>query len=196
MQISINFSSRTLVLVVVMATIMSCTPAAKKARYAERGERYFKNGQYDNAKIEYLNVLKVDQRDADAFARLGTMWLEEGAPLRAGGFLLKAIELAPNNIDNHLKLARVYLAIGRAADARKEVMTVLGKAPDNGEALLILVEASQKPEDLPATDQQMEKFPNKDNVYYLVASAAIAGKKADLRGAEDALQRALAADPN
>src|SRR6266404_6573025 len=196
MQILSNFSSRTLVLAVITAAIAGCTPAAKKARHAERAERYYQAGEYDKAKIEYMNVLKVDQRDANAFARLGAMWLEEGAPLRAGGFLVKASELAPNNIDNHLKLARVYLAMGRAADARKEVMTVLGKAPENGEALLMLVEASQKPEDLAATEQEMEKFPKKDNAYYLVASAAIAGKKSDIAGAEAALQRAAAADPN
>src|SRR5207302_4560699 len=51
-------------------------------------------------------------------------------------------------------------------------------------------------EDLAATEQQMEKFPDKNNAYYLLASAAIAGKKSDMAGAEAALQRALAADPN
>ena len=196
MQLLSNFSSRVLVLAIMTATLVSCTPAAKKARYAERGERYFKAGEYDKAKIEYMNVLKIDQRDAKAFARLGAMWLDEGAPLRAGGFLVKAVELTPNDIDSHLKLARVYLGMGRAPDARKEAMTVLGKMPENGEALLMLVEASQKPEDLAATEEQLEKFPNKDNAYYLVASAAIAGKKSDIAGAEAALQRALAADPN
>src|SRR5947209_5131229 len=166
-----NLPSRTLVLIVITATLMSCTPAAKKARYAERGDRYFKAGQYDKAKIEYMNVLQIDQRDASAFARLGAMWLEDGAPLRAGGFLLKAVELAPNDIDSRLKLARVYLLMGRAADARKEIMTVLGKMPENGEALLMLVEASSKPEDLAVTQEPLEKFPAKDNASYLLASA-------------------------
>src|SRR5437764_3572749 len=176
--------------------LTGCTVALRKARHAERADQFFKAGEYDKAKIEYMNVVKIDQRDANAFARLGAIWLQEGAPLRAGGLLLKAVELQPNDIDSHLKLARVYLGMGRAPDARKEIMTVLGKMPENGEALLMLVEASQKPEDLTATQEQLEKFPNKDNAYYLVASAAIAGKKSDIAGAEAALQRALAADPN
>ena len=74
MQIFSNFFSRTLVLAVIAATIVSCTPAAKKARYAKRGEDYFKAGEYDKAKIEYLNVLRVDQRDANAYGRIGAMW--------------------------------------------------------------------------------------------------------------------------
>jgi tetratricopeptide (TPR) repeat protein len=196
MQIFSNFFSRTLVLAVIAATIVSCTPAAKKARYAKRGEEYFKAGDYDKAKIEYLNVLKVDQGDANAYGRIGAMWLDEGAPLRAAAFLLKAIELAPNNIDNHLKMARVYLAVGRAADARKEAMTVLEKAPDTGEALLFLVDSSQKPEDVAATEQELQKFPHHDNADYYLASAGIAAKKADIAGAEAGVQRAAAADPN
>jgi len=196
MQILSNFFSRTLVLAVIAATIVSCTPAAKKARYAKRGEEYFKAGEYDKAKIEYLNVLKVDQGDANAYGRIGAMWLEEGAPLRAAAFLVKAIELAPNNIDNHLNLARVYLAVGRVADARKEAMTVLEKAPDTGKALLVLVDAAQKPEDVAATEQELQKFPHKDNADYYLASAGIAGTKGDIAGAEAALQRAAAADPN
>jgi tetratricopeptide (TPR) repeat protein len=191
-----NFFSRTLVLAVIAATIVSCTPAAKKARYAKRGEEYFKAGEYDKAKIEYLNVLRVDQGDANAYGRIGAMWLDEGAPLRAGAFLHKAIELAPNNIDNHLKLARVYLAVGRVADARKEAMTVLEKAPDSGQALFILVDAAQKPEDVAALEQELQKFPHHDTADYYLASAGIAGKKGDIAAAEAALQRAAAADPN
>src|SRR5436305_10068651 len=170
MQISpFKFLTGTLLLVTILST-NGCTAQMRKARYSEQGERYFKAGEYDKAKIEYLNVLKVDQRDANAFARLGAMWLEEGAPLRAGGFLLKAIELAPNNIDNHLKLARVYLAMGRVADARKEAMTVLEKAPDSGQALLGLVDASQKPEDVATTEREVQKFPNKNDADYYLAS--------------------------
>src|SRR5438874_5349065 len=196
MQIFSNCFSRTLALAVIAATIVSCTPAAKKPRYAKRGEEYFKAGDYDKGKIEYLNVLKVDQRDANAYGRIGAMWLDEGSPLRAAAFLLKAVELAPNNIDNHLKLARVYLAVGRAADARKEAMTVLEKAPDTGEALFVLVDTAQKPEDLAAAEQKLQEFPHHDNADYYLASAGIAGKKADIAEAEAAVQRAAAADPN
>src|SRR5438874_10088334 len=137
----------------IVILLSGCTAASRKARHTEKAEQFFKAGEYDKAKIEYLNVLKVDQSDANAYGRIGAMWLDEGAPLRAGAFLLKAIELAPNNIDNHLKLARVYLAMGRVADARKEAMTVLEKAPDSGQALLGLVDASQKPEDVATTER-------------------------------------------
>src|SRR5438105_4930703 len=173
-----------------------CTVASRKAHHAERAEQFFKAGEYDKAKIEYLNVIKIDQRDANAYARIGAMWTEEGAPLRAGAFLIKALELAPNDTGTRLNLAGVYLGVGRTADARKEAMTVLEKAPDNGGALIALVDASRTPEEISATEEQLEKLPQKDSAYYHLAAGEIAAKKSDLSAAEAALQRAAAADPN
>src|SRR5258708_5472768 len=110
--------------IVAAATIAilltGCTAASKKAHLAERAEKFFEAGEYDKAKIEYLNLIKIDPSDANAYARIGAMWALEGAPLRAGAFLIKALELAPDDIGSRLNLTRVYLAVGRTADARKE----------------------------------------------------------------------------
>src|SRR6266567_2459069 len=176
--------------------LTGCTAASRKARHTEKAERFFKEGQYDKAKIEYLNVIKIDQRDANAYARIGAMWTEEGAPLRAGAFLIKALELSPNDTGSRLNLARVYLVVGRTSDARKEAMTILEKVPGNGEALLALVDISRTPEEISATEEQLEKFPQKDSASYHLAVGGIAAKKSDLSAAEAAVQRAVAADPN
>src|SRR6266513_4377410 len=103
--------------IVVAATIVifltGCTAASKKARLAQKAEKFFKAGEYDSAKIEYLNVIKIDQADANAYARIGAMWVEEGVPLRAGAFLIKALELASDDTGSRLNLTRVYLSVGR-----------------------------------------------------------------------------------
>src|SRR5882757_8330041 len=194
MQIRISLPIVAAVAISILLT--GCTAASRKARYTEKAERFYKAGEYDKAKIEYLNVIKIDQGDANAYARIGAMWVDEGVPLRAGAFLIKALELAPNDTGSRLNLARVYLAVGRISDARKEAMTILEKAPGNGEALLALVDTSRTPEEMSATEEQLAKFPQKDSAYYHLAAAAIAAKKSDLSAAEAALQRAVAADPN
>jgi len=176
--------------------LSGCTAASKKARLNDRAEKYFKAGEYDNAKIEYLNVIKIDQGDANAYARIGAMWVEEGAPLRAGAFLIKALELAPDDIAARFNLTRVYLSLGRMADARKEAMTILEKAPGNGEALVALVDTSYTSQEISAAEEELAKFPQKDSAYYHLAAAGIAVKKSDLSAAEAALQRAIAADSN
>jgi len=176
--------------------LSGCTAASRKARLAEKAEKFFKAGEYDNAKIEYLNVIKIDQGDANAYARIGAMWVEEGVPLRAGAFLIKALELAPNDIAARFNLTRVYLSLGRMSDARKEAMTILEKAPGNGETLVALVDTSYTSEEISAAEEELAKFPQKDSAYYHLAAAGIAVKKSDLSAAEAALQQAIAADSN
>src|SRR5881227_2373860 len=156
--------------------LSGCTAASKKARLNEKAEKFFKAGEFDNAKIEYLNVIKIDQADANAYARIGAMWIEEGVPLRAGAFLIKALELAPNDIGSRLNLTRVYLAVGRTADARKEAVTVLEKEPSNGEALIALVDTCHTPQEISAAEEQLAKSPQKDSAYYHLTEAGIAVK--------------------
>ena len=143
-----------------------------------------------------MNLLRVDPDNAHGNAQLGAIWAEDGAPLRAGGFLLKALELAPGDNAIRRRLARVYLSIGRAADARKEALKILETSPDDGEALVIVVDASQKPPELAETEQLLAKFSQKQSPYFYLATAGVAAKKSDQAAIEPALLKAVAADPN
>jgi tetratricopeptide (TPR) repeat protein len=173
----------------------SCTSEMKKSRYLAQAERYFKAGEYDQAKIEYLKVLKVDPNNAVAYARCGAMWADEGVPLRAGAFLMKARELAPKDLENRYKLALVYFRIGQPKEAFKEATEILKQAPDNGPALALLAQTSLAPEQIQAAEQELQKFPQRDNPYVEVANAAQAIRKGDLAKAEAALNHALSLDP-
>src|SRR5947199_2725763 len=184
----------TAILVLVLVSC-SCTSEMKKSRYLARAERYFKAGGYDQAKIEYLKVLKVDPNNAVAYARCGAMWADEGAPLRAAAFLLKARELAPKDLDNRYKLALVYLRVGQPHQAFKEATEILKQAPDNGPALALLAETSITPEQNQTAEQELQKFPQQDNPYIEVATAVVAIRTGDLSKAEAALNHALSLDP-
>src|SRR4029077_9735061 len=181
-------------LVLVLFTC-SCPSEMRKARYLARAERYFQAGQYDQAKIEYLKVLQIDSGNAVAYARCGAMWADEGAPLRAAAFLLKARELAPEDLDNRYKLAMVYLQVGQVNEAFKEATEILQRAPDNGPALATLAETSVTAEQNQTAEQELQKFPKHDNPYVEVANAALAIRKGDLAKAEAALNHALSLDP-
>src|SRR5437773_11721680 len=173
----------------------SCTSEVKKSRYLARAERYFKTDEYDQAKIEYLKVLRVDSGNAVAYARCGAMWADEGAPLRAAAFLLNARELAPKDLDNRYKLALVYLRVGQPNDAFKEATEILKQAPDNGPALALLAETSLTPEQHQTAEEELQKFPQHDNPYVEVANAVVAIRKGDLYKAEAELNHALSLDP-
>jgi tetratricopeptide (TPR) repeat protein len=143
---------------VVIAAIPSflftgCTKEGRKSRLLSKAENDLKAGAYDKAKIEYLNVLRLGGQNPTAFARLGQIWLDEGAPLKAAPFLLKAKELTPNDLENRLRLAQVYNAVGKRDDARKETLFVLQHSPGSGEALLLSTQMAFTPVEIGAAEK-------------------------------------------
>ncbi len=126
-----------LVAALACAVLSGCSAEAKKARRLARAERSFKAGEYDKAKVDYLALLRNDANNAAVIQRLGLIWSEQGGALPALPYLLKTRELDPADIESRLKLATVLLAIGEAAEARREALAILQQAPKNGEALRI-----------------------------------------------------------
>jgi tetratricopeptide (TPR) repeat protein len=192
MQPKILFRIVTLILAIFLVT--ACSKEAKKARLLGEADSYFKAGNYDKAKVTYLNVIRLDPQNALAFERIGAMWQEDLAPLRAAAFLAKASELDPKNVQNRTRLARCYVAIGRSADGVKEALKVLEQVPDNGDALIALTEAARS-KDIEAAEEQLQKFPKKNDASFYLAVANLSFNGGDLSTAGNALQQALAADP-
>jgi tetratricopeptide (TPR) repeat protein len=190
-----KISFRIVTLVLAAALITACSKEAKKARLVAEADNYFKAGNYDKAKLSYLNVVRLDPQNALAFERIGAMWQDDAAPLRAGAFLAKASELAPKNAQNRIRLARCYLAMGRFADAKKEALKVLEQLPDNGDAIIALAEAARTNEDIEAAWEQLQRFPKKNDVSFHLALANLSLHKGDITAAGDALRQALAVDP-
>ena len=193
MQTKILFRIVALILAILLVT--ACSKEARKARLLGEADNYFKAGNYDKAKLAYLNALRLDPQNGLAFERIGTMWQDDGAPLRAAGFLKRASELDPKNVQNRIRLARCYVATGHFSDGTKEALKVLEQAPDNGDAIITLTEAARSKEDIEAAEKQLQKFPKKNDVSFYLAAANLSFSGGDLSTAINALQQALAADP-
>jgi tetratricopeptide (TPR) repeat protein len=187
---------RIVALTLAATLITACSKEAKKTRFLAEADNYFKSGDYDKAKVSYLSVVRLDPQNALAFERIGAMWLDGGAPVRAAAFLAKASELAPKNNQNRIRLARCYVAVGRFAEATKEALKVLEQTPDNGDAIIVLTEAARSKEDIQTAEEQLEKYPKKDDISFHLSSANLFLPQGDLAGAENALRQALTNDPN
>lgn len=172
-----------------------CSKAAKASRYTQRADSYFDSGDFQKAKIEYMNVLRTSGPSAKAIARLGEIWYEQGALLEAAPFLVRARELDGDNLANRLRLARTLTAVGQPSEARKEAAALLQQSPDNGEALLLLTEASVSDDDVTNAQQVISDFPQKGSAYYHLALAHLALRRGDIAQAEKAANDAIAADP-
>jgi tetratricopeptide (TPR) repeat protein len=186
---------RIVTLTLATTVIAACSKEAQKTRFLAEADNYFKAGDYDKAKVSYLNVVRLDPQNAFAFERIGEMWLDDWAPIRASAFLAKASELDPNNVQNRLRLARSYAATGRPDDARKEALKVLEQSPENADALVILSEVARSKEGIAAAEEQLQKFPKKTDVSFYLASANLLFNTGNMVGAGTALRQALAVDP-
>src|SRR2546422_5293725 len=135
-------AARIAIVLLLAALFTGCSAKARKARHLELADRYFKAGEYEKAKIEYLNMLRMDFNNPKAESQLGIIWFEQGAPLRAYPYLWKSRELAPDNLETRTKLAMVLASLGEVATAKEEATAILQQSPAQEEALLVLTDTA------------------------------------------------------
>ncbi len=179
----------------VAIIVSGCSEESKKLRFAERADRFFEEGEYDKAKIEYLNLLREDPGNVTAIVRTGIMWAEQGSSIRAFPFLLKARELAPDQFEARIKLAFAFLSVGQIGEARAEAIEVLEKAPDHEEALLLLADTTRTEDDIEELEGRLAGWKDQESSAYHMASAALALRKGNSDGAELQVKQARDADP-
>src|SRR5262245_52114440 len=109
-------SRRCLALIALMSVsvfgtiVCERSPEAKIARHLGRGEQYFREKRYNEAVIEYRNVLQLDPDHAQAVAGLGAAHYHQGNIEQAHAFLLRTVQRDATNLDAREKLGRIYLA--------------------------------------------------------------------------------------
>lgn len=187
---------RTSLLLVFAAAAMlaGCSAEGKKNQALERGLAYFKEGDFERARLEYQTVLQKFPDDPKANEQLALIWYERGATLRALNLLAKMNTLTPGNLDLRVKKAKLLLAIGRIAEARNEAAAIIKSSSSAADAFVLLTETVRDPADLKMAEEVMQKNPENGKVPYHLAAANLAMLKGDLNAAKAAVQRALALD--
>src|SRR5262245_61523402 len=98
-------------LLLVFCLLTSCNrdPEAAKKRYIENGNKYYEKGKYKEALIMYRNALKRDLKYGEAYYRSALAELRLQRWADAAHSLQRAVELQPDNLDAHNRLANLYL---------------------------------------------------------------------------------------
>lgn len=164
-------------------------------RILQQANAHFAAGDYDKARIEYLNVLKLDAKNAGAIENLGLLWLEQGSPIQAYPFLKKTSETDPKNLKVRIALAKASVAIGRFGDARKEAAQILALAPENEEGISLFVDTSRSKEEVTEAEELLKKLPEPDRAAWRLAKGVLLVRANDIPAAEKEVQKALALDP-
>ena len=157
----------------VLLTGCSRDPNVRKQKYFDSGEKYFAQGNYREAAIQFANAVQIDSRFAQAHYELSQAYLKLGETNRAFQELTRTVELTPDNYRAHADLANLLVTVRNpdgspVQDALKQAKTHLD-----------LLRASQ-----PNSAETHEAWAN----YYAAQN--------DIPGAMQEMQLAIAADPD
>ncbi|MGA2243478.1 MAG: tetratricopeptide repeat protein [Verrucomicrobiota bacterium] len=173
-----------------------CTAKAKKAYHLSRANHYYAAGKMSSAEIEYLNVLRWESANVQAFSRLGLIYYDEGRLQRAMFFLAKASQMAPDNLELRLKLGFIQSSVGQSTNALAEANFVLDKRPQDDDAPILLAEAALRPKDAEAARKRLQALArNGDRAAIEAALGNLAMHEHDLATATTAFKKGQSLDP-
>ncbi len=98
-------------LVASLLTGCSRDPNVRKQKYFDSGGKYFAEGKYREAIIQYSNAVQIDSRFAAAHYQLAQAYLKTGDSNRAFQELTRTVELAPDNYKARTDLANLLVTV-------------------------------------------------------------------------------------
>lgn len=188
--------------------VTGCSQENKIARHTTRADAFFAEGDYDKARIEYLNIVQLDPRNTHAIAQLGNIFFENGVVLQAGAALAQARNLGATDPRISARLG-VLLAASRRPDAspeqnelrlkeaRESALKALEADPKQEEAILLLADLANDELSSAELKEMLGRLRTQHgNVpVYDTAEAVVALKSRDLEGALARVRKAVDADP-
>jgi cellulose synthase operon protein C len=193
-------------LITALFTGCSRDPNVRKQKYLESGDRYFAQGKYREAAIQYANAVQIDSRFAQAHYQLGQTYLKLGDSGHAFQELSRTVELAPDNYRAHIDLANL-LVTARNPDgssnqdylrqARVHLDLLHQKQPQNPEVFEAWADYYAAQSNVAAALQEMQKAiavdPNRSESYLNLALLQLRSNQLDQ--AEASFKKAADLDP-
>ena len=187
-------------------TACSRDPNVRKQKYLDSGEKYFAEGKYREASIQYLNAIQIDARFAQAHYDLSQAYLKQGDTQRAFQELLRTVDLAPDNYRAQTDLANLLDTVrnpdGTAPEetlkqAKTHLDIIREKQPNAPETHEAWANYDAAQNQFPAAIQEMEQAvaadPNRSQSYLLLALFQLRVNRPDL--AELNFKKAVEVDP-
>ncbi len=193
-------------LLVLLTGCSSRNPNVRKQKYFESGEKYFAEGRYREAAIQYRNAVQIDSRYADAHYKLSQSYLKLNDLNQAFQELKRTVELSPENYRAHTDLANLLLTVRNPdgsvqQDALKQAKPYLDllkdKQPNNPETHEAWANYYSAQSNLTAAMQEMDQGikldPGRSESYLLLALLQLRANMVD--PAEANFKKAVQADP-
>ncbi len=186
-----------ILLIFFFVLFIACTnQEEKKAEHLRKAREYIEKNELKRAEIELRNVIDLDPENDVAFYDLGETYLKLRNEEKAIDFFTQAIAINPDNMKAQLKMGQIFLILNRTKWARKKVMLVLEKNPNDIDVLHLLSGVQIQEKNLDAAIKTLKKAeaidPNHFKTHLFMAHVFFS--KGDLDEAEKAYLKAIAID--
>jgi tetratricopeptide (TPR) repeat protein len=182
-------------LVLALAVVGGCAKSAQQ--YFDSGNRYFAEGKYKEARVEFLNAVQKDPRFGDAHFKLADTFARLGDGPNALREYVNAADLLPGNKDAQLKAGSFLMFARRYEDARTRAEKVLKMDPNNLDARLLRSKATFGLKEVDDAIRQVEEAiqldPKAASAYMLLG--LMQNERGDAAAAETALRQGVELDP-
>ena len=119
--------------------IISCSNPQKEAEtHFKNAIQYFKNQEYEKAKIELQNVVQLDPSNDKAYTELGETYVKLQNPVKAAQAFAQAVTIAPDNYNARLRMGQILLLAEETRQAREAASELRKKYPEKVEPLHLL----------------------------------------------------------
>jgi len=135
----INFAHQVCLLLILTVTAAGCSrdPNVRKVKFLESGDRYFAEGEYSSAVLEYKNAIDLDSTWGEARKRLAETYVRLGDGPRALEEYVRAADLLSDDVTLQVTAGTYLLAARKPEDALARADNALKRQPDNIQAHLL-----------------------------------------------------------
>ena len=195
-----RIGSLILTLGLITALFAGCSrdPNVRKQKYFASGQRYFDQGQYHEAVIEFSNAVQVDPRFAEAHYKLAGAYLKLQDWSHGYQELNLTLELQPDNYQARVDMANLLVAGNQLQPAREQAEVLLKQQPNNPLTHMVHANLLAAQQELEAALEEMQKAvaldPGRADSYF--GLALLQARINQLDAAEASFKKSLALDPS
>lgn len=186
------------VLSIASIAIAGCSEKAPtKDQILSRANEAFASRNYIQAEKGFREVLRQAPDDPLAIRRLGILYYEQGQIAQAYPLLKKYAGLQQDDAEMQVKYGFALFATGEFAQARDAALLALSKRPGDEQALSLLADTTQSPEELQDIRKTIEDLRknDQDRSSYHSALGSLDLRKGDKARAEAEFRKAIELDP-
>ncbi len=144
--------------ILALLLVACASPEDRVAEYLRKASDFYESGDIERASIEVRNAAQIEPKNAGARVLMARMAMDKKAYIAAHENLLIAQDSAPEDLDVHLLLGRLYSLAREQEKLEKQVEIATRLAPEDPRSRLLQAELYSVMGDYVAADRTLSDF--------------------------------------